>query len=149
MGIFFKCICFYCKSISQSAYHTGRCLSLPITRCFPRPLLPSPPSVYPSGCAEEAPDPRGQSSSQGNCNSPQNWYQNSLKCELSDSSQWVQRGPNTSRSRCQQNVNKDGEQVNLLWSCYPRQLEPLFLVLFGSNHGFQDIFSIPTDIAIA
>lgn len=39
---------------------------------------------------QQAPEPRGKSCSQGNGNSPQSWYQNSLKCELSDSSQWAQ-----------------------------------------------------------
>lgn len=59
----------------------------------PRPIGPAPSSVYSSGGAAgpRAPGPRGQPCSQGNGNSPQSRYQNSLKCESSDRSQRAQR----------------------------------------------------------
>jgi len=122
--ILFNIFVFTVEIYPQSEYHTSRSPSLPINLyVFLRPLS-SPLSVYPSGGVQQAPEPRGQSCSQGNSNSPQSWYQNSLKCGLSDSSQWVQSKPNTSRSPFQQNVNRDrrgGEQVNLLYSCHTVQ----------------------------
>lgn len=46
---------------------------------------------------KKAPEPKGRSCSQGNCSSPQKWYQNSLKYEMDDSSQWVKNRQHNSR----------------------------------------------------
>lgn len=65
--------------------------SLPIALFCLSPPLSLPLPLFILLAVQQAPEPKGKSCSQGNGNSPQSWYQNSLKCELSDSSQWVRR----------------------------------------------------------
>lgn len=130
-------------------------------RLFPLPIISpwffyffiSPPSVLSVfclslwWCGDRGPaGPRGRSCSQGNSNSPQSWYQNSLKCELSDSSQWVESEPNASRSPPrQQNVNREGENllgsgqknpVQPAWSGYPwiKLFSAVFFDCFTQKH---------------
>lgn len=96
-------------------------LSLPITLFCLSPPLP----LFILLAVQQAPEPRGKSCSQGNGNSPQSWYQNSLKCELSDSSQWAQRRAKHFQiplpAECKQRRGAGRERGRASeWTCYVR-----------------------------
>lgn len=117
--ILFKFIYFHSLSITLFVFP---CLSLPL-------------SLFILLAAQQTREPRGKSCSQGNSNSPQSWYQNSLKCELSDSSQWVQ-------SRAKRFQILLPAECKQSWG-WERASEPVVFLSHsraGLDYGFQNFF---------
>lgn len=118
-------------SLSRSSHHPSL--------VFPRPSPPLP--LFILLAVQQAPEPRGKSCSQGNGNSPQSWYQNSLKCELSDSSQWVQSRAKHFQiplpAECKQSRGWERASEPVVFLSHNRARSGL-VGLLGRDQGFQN-----------